>query len=410
MPGWWVLGSIIAAIAGLAACINDLVLATIFASLGLLYPVWLIAANLWWVMGLIGLWLLIRRFAGLGLSLGVMLGLLGLAGAGFYGLRASQLAGLPPAVSEVLAQASGKARSLDYVNARGDAFRPYETCDAFCLAALGGGDLQWLRLERYQSQGMRQVVFPVAGKTCADLGLPEIAPKGCLSAPTFSRFSVIIERRDRADCLTDQPDFPADEICLRFVRDDGRKADLWLEISDSDAPLLSEAQRGLVRLTELRQLRLQDLRGAASVDLARHSARTYTLTSAPLPLVPNVSMNSNGGGLAMPHATVVEPLVDPAVVLQAAGVAVAAVQPEVMGAVYPGRVMPLTAVNRALVASRGADSALIWLRVGPPKPARVLEPKPRSAAEIAASKQARRAAENKMIMDAIRQGTQATAP
>ena len=112
----------------------------------------------------------------------------------------------------------------------------------------------------------------------------------------------------------------------------------------------------------------------------------------------------------MPHATVVEPLVDPAVVLQAAGVAVAAVQPEVMGAVYPGRVMPLTAVNRALVASRGADSALIWLRVGPPKPARVLEPKPRSAAEIAASKQARRAAENKMIMDAIRQGTQATAP
>lgn len=410
MPGWWVVWSIIAAIAALAATSNDLVLISTIYSFGLMLPIWYLAANLWWVMALIGLWLQIRRFAAPKLAAVAVLALVGVAGAGVYGLRAVQIAGLTKVEAVALAKVAAKARSLDYSLRIPDAYSPFETCDALCLAAFGGGDIQWLRLERFQANGMAQLVQPVVGKTCADLGLSPMLPMGCLKEAEVSRYSVIIEARDRADCLTDQPGFPAGALCLRFVRDDGRKADLRLTISTVDASVLQAGSSGLVRLTQMRQLLLQDLRFAAPVDLARHSARSYTVTSAPIPLTPRMSFDNRAGGFNAPTSSVTEPLPDYAAVLRDAGVGVGPAMPGVLGMVAPGFVQPLDPVEQALLLSRGDDAALIWLRVDPPKPAPIPPPKPRSKTEIAASKQARRAAESKMIMDAIQQGISGASP
>lgn len=410
MPGWWVLWSIIAAAAALLALSNDLVLISTIYSFGLMLPLWFIAANLWWVMALIGLWLLIRRFIGAKRASVAVLALLGAVATGFYSLRAAQIAGLPKAEAVALAQVAAKARSMDYTLRLRDAYNPFETCDALCLAALGGGDIQWLRLERFQQNGMPQMLQPVYGKTCADLGLPQMQPSGCLAAAEVTRYSVIIEARNRAECLTDQPEFPADAPCLRFVPDDGRKADLRLTISTADAAVLQAGSASLLRLTELRQLDLQDLRGAVPVDLARYAARSYTVTAAPIPLAPRMSFDNRAGGFDAPTSAVTELLPDFAAVLRDAGVAIGLAIPGVRGMVVPGQVSPLDPVELALVQSRGDDAARIWLRVDPPKPVASPPPKPRSKAEIAAAKQARRAAQDKMITDAIRQGIPGAAP
>ena len=410
MPGWWVLWSIMAAVAALAAISNDLVLISTIYSFGLLLPVWFIAANLWWVMALIGLWLLIRRFAGARPAIVVVLALVSVATTGFYSLRAAQIARLPQSEAVPLAQVVQKPRSLDYTLRIPGAYNPFETCDALCLAAFGGGDIQWLRLERFRTNGMAQRVLPVYGKTCADLGLPPMQPTGCLKPAEVTRYSVIIEARDRTDCLIDQTDFPATALCLRFVPDDGRKADLRLTISTADAAVLQAGSTSLVRLTEMRQLLLQDLRGAAPSDLARHSARAYTVTTAPIPLAPRMSFDNRAGGFDALTSSVTELLPDYAAVLHDAGVAVATATPGVLGMVSPGLMQPLHPVEQALVLSRGDDPAGIWLRVDPPKPIAPPPPKPRSKAEIAASKQARRAAETKMIMDAVRHGIRGAAP
>ncbi|WP_054006652.1 hypothetical protein [Cypionkella psychrotolerans] len=406
----WLWGAIISIVAAGLASDNELVVTTSLYSLGLMLPVWLLAANLWWILALILCWQAANSARGAKFASGIVLGGILALGAGFYALRAGQIAQLPPAEHVTLAQLTIKPQSLDYILQTSGSYSPYETCDALCLAALRGGEIRWIRLVRFQTQMMAHMVFPVAGKTCADLNLPAMQPKGCLAPATLSRFSAIIESRDRAACLAQQPDFPADQPCLTFTADDGRKADLALTITEANAAELLAASGDLVRLTGLTHLTLQDIRGSAPVDLARHTMRSYSQVSAPLPMVPVMSLQSSKGGFNVPHGQLREALPDLPTVLADAGIAVRPSAGFVSGIVDPHVIKPPAPVQHALALTRGADPAAVWLRLDPPKPPPVPPIKRRSAAEIAAAKQARRARDDKMITDAIRSTLPPIAP
>lgn len=217
MPRWWWRGLLWLALGALAASVFLLVAVSSVLSFGLLGPVWLALANLWWLWLLGAPWVFLSRrgrpWAGAALTLGALGGLWLWTWAEVVAARRLVL---PPQVEAGIAP-------LDIPYPLGiEVADPWEGgCPSLCLQLLAGPDVAWLR----------------------------------------SRQDGLIWRRaPDAACKALDPD-RAEVPCILALRDDGRQPDLWLEEQALAPKALFAAHlvRGSIRsLDDRKWQRLQD--------------------------------------------------------------------------------------------------------------------------------------------------------
>lgn len=411
MPGWWIVSFGISLIAAfVVAAMPELVLVSLVYTFGILLPFWLLAANFWWVLALVGLWLFVHSLRGSGWAWSVVLLFIGLVAGLFYSTMALQRTRLPAQESFVVSQPlTPAAQSVDYV-IEGQTFSEFEVCDALCLGLMRTGALRWLRLVRFEVVDAARVDFVTPGLPCSDNGRLELGGKTCFVPATIARRTVIIERRSLSDCRAKVPDHPADAPCLLFAHDDGRVADVQFTKSEADNKELEGQQQSLVKLRSVSRLKLEDMRGIAPVTLAHYVTRSWEYKPLPVPLFPAISLTESGGGLNIRMASAHDVPINAVDVLGAAGLLIKRV--EMLGngfvipPVYESRLEPEV---RTLAITRGAEPQAIWSRVGPTK-RKIFIPRGLTKEEMEAANAVRkanmakrRAKESELFNEAIRQ-------
>lgn len=397
-------------LAGLAAALamaDELVIVSLMLSFGLLFPVWIVAANMWWVLLLVLGWRLASLRLGpvMGAAL-VAVPVLALAGWDRID-TARQIAEIRQALPEDPPQrAEGVVRSLEYSSEGddwGNSFDPHETCDPLCFALMEGGGLDWLRLERFVTVDAARLVRPAEGYSCADLS-GEQTPEGCLRPARVARMTTIIARVDAAECRASLADFPDDAPCLRFMADDGRKADLRLILTAGNQGERKALSRRTVTVTSQRGLAVLDSRGEMPVVLARASSLSYDIPRPVPVLLPSANINRSEHRLRRWTESHRERAPDAALMLAQVGLALAAVRPDERHHVFPGARQALSPTIRALADSRGPDVAAIWTRHNPPDLPKPAPRKSRSPAEIEAARRASEAAQQELLQRWIMEG------
>ena len=185
MPGWWWTWLIRLCLGALGASVFLLVAVSSVLSFGLLWPVWLALANLWWLWLLGAPWVFLSSrgwpWAGAALMLGALGGLWLWTWAEVVAARRLVL---PPPVEAGIAP-------LDIPHSLGIevAERWEGECPSLCLQLLAGPDVAWLR---------------------------------------GHQDGLIWRRAPDADCKALDPD-RAEAPCILALRDDRRLPDLWLE-------------------------------------------------------------------------------------------------------------------------------------------------------------------------------------
>jgi hypothetical protein len=408
MPGWWIVTFGISLVAVfVVAAMPGVVLISSLYTFGILGPFWLLAANLWWLLALIGIWLFVFRMRGVAWATGVLVLCIGLVAGLFYSSQAEQRMQLPAQKTFMASPPVVPApQSLDYV-VEGQTFSEFEVCDALCLGLMRAGGLRWLRLVRFEVVDEARVDLAV-GIPCTDNGVRELGGRTCSVPATIARRTVIIERRVLADCRAKVLDHPADAPCLMFAREDGRKAELRLTKSEADYHELGSHRYLLIELRGVSRLKLENMRGENPVLLAQYVTRFWRYTVAPVPFYPVISLLGNGGGLRMPVAFAHDPRVEDVDVLARAGLTVERVEMLGNGFVIPSIYdVPLEPEVQTLAKLRGTEPGAIWSREGPTK-RKVYMPRGLTAAEmevaratLAVNKAKRRAASDKIIVDGL---------
>lgn len=309
-------------------------------------------------------------------------------------------------------RAKGNISSIEYSRQGGNGgttFTPWETCDPLCMALMRGGQLDWLRLERFDTVEQGQSLFPADGQSCADLGAK---PSGrhCLRPPRIARMTTLIVRVDPAQCRAEAADFPTDAPCLRFQPDDGRKADLRLALIAAEPQQLRAASTPRVTALAQHGLSVTDMLAATPLVLAQKASLSFS-TPQPVPFYyPKARITGGGGGLQRWAKRHYQPAPDPALPLAEIGLRLAPVRQDEPFVVAPELVVDFSPTIRALADSWPQEALAVWTRHDPPPVAIPIGPKQPSKAEIQTQRAAGLAAERELWMRAIMRGARSAPP
>ena len=228
-----------------------------------------VAANLWWVVVLIGPFAVLaaRRRPYLGALLSGTL-----AAAVYLGptlmLERERAALLPDNIdaAEGAALELGEPTSIEFV--WGEGYGPeFVFCGDLCERLLSGGQIDWVRVKMQDGTGPN----------------------------SQSSQSMIIETALGAACSKVYAGFDEGEPCILATPDDGRSADLRLLRAVSEDPKAEERSQGLHPYTfETRTAQLIDLRSEASAVLAEQSQVRYMTPTHLLPIYFDPSLNGIG--------------------------------------------------------------------------------------------------------------------
>lgn len=288
---FWVLaaGSVVLAVLAMIPAV--VVLSTLTTGF-LMAPVWLVAANLWWVMGLAAPVVWYRERGRTGFGTAVSIGLAVVVAGGFYGLRSLALARIEaPFASTAGALAGQDDVSVVDLVVKADGVLGEAACDALCERLLTGATVTTVR----------RIVDVDNGRAIAH----------------------VFRRLDPAQCLALDPEFPIAEPCLLLVADDGLATDLRVTVDGSgDGYASRDEVGGLAYLVSARRVRVEDLRAGEAVLLHDQSTRTWFEAVAPVPLIANSGFDGNGlhgGGLAPPRLRKSDPPLGVAGILEGLG-------------------------------------------------------------------------------------------
>lgn len=283
--------AVVSAVSAVLATIPFVVLISLFYSGFLLAPVWLLAANLWWIMALLApvVWFRTRGNLWIGVAVSLVLTSAGLVR--FFDLRHAALAGIEmPFVTtpNALAEVTAGPMVVEFL-ANSDGVLDEAACDALCERLLTG-----------------DVVTTVRKITTGD--------------PTFTR---VFQRSDPEECLALDPDFPTGAPCILMVANAGQPADLRITVDgEGDGYASRDEVGGLVYLVSSRRLRVTVLQDGTETLLHDQSQRIWFEAVAPVPLFPNVGFDGNGmhgGGLAPLRDRKSDPPLDAAAILAGLG-------------------------------------------------------------------------------------------
>jgi hypothetical protein len=283
-----VLGAVLAANGGL-------VLVSSMLSLGLLIPVWVVVANLWWVW-LLFLPVVVGTRAERAL-VGALVGAVASAIA-YWGMLiwlqagvAREVAGFTPPVVSTDAQplAEQPARSVHIIT-DDQALLAAGPCGALCKGLLYGG-VEWLRVT--------DKTFPRE---------PE--------SHTF-------ERADLAECVARDADLPEDVPCVRVTADRERTAELVIVYMNDDNTL--PETKGFAELLFANRLQITDNR--TKVILYDRATRHWSELVVPLRFTIDLHIDStHASGATLARAERTDAAVDPVAALQGLGQLVVALR------------------------------------------------------------------------------------
>ena len=290
---FWIVAAASAVLAVLAMIPSVVILSTIYSGM-LLAPFWALAANLWWVMVLLGP---VVRFSRRGKTLvGVALSAgLAIAGvAAFYGLRSAAMARIEApflTTPDAFAGGAGLPQVVDLI-VTADGVLGEAACDRLCEALLTGDAV--ITVRRTTTRG---------------------------DQPSSTH---VFRRSDPAECQRLDPDFALAATCILMVADDGRPADLRVAIDGKgDGYASRDEVAGLVYLVSSRRIQVTALRGGDETLIHDQTWRVWFEAIAPVPLFANSGFDGNGlhgGGLAPHRERKSDPRLDPAAILATLGV------------------------------------------------------------------------------------------
>ncbi len=318
--GWlfWVV-AVASVLLAVLAMIPAVVIGLTFMSGFLLAPIWPVAANLWWVMALLGpvVWFYRRGKAVTGIALSAALAI-ACFGA-FYGLRSAAMARIEAPITTTpgaFSDGVGLPVVVDLI-VNTDSVFGEAACDPLCERLLTGDTVTTVR--RAMTLGDQPARIHV------------------------------FRRSDAAGCQRLDPDFPLSAPCILMVADDGRPADLRVTVDGvGDGYASRDEVGGLVYLVSSRRIQMTALRGGEETLIHDQTSRIWFEAVAPVPLIANSGFDGNGlhgGGLAPYRMRKSDPRLDPAAILTALGVPMgvgrAFVETEparvMMGETYPAK-------------------------------------------------------------------------
>lgn len=257
----WIMGMAVSGLAILLFSSPGVSLALILMTLGLALPLSYLLMNLWMPL-LVLLPALVFRFSSQ--KIGGALVVLAVGGA-FMQVDAARIeearARLIPEQGPELGNFAQPPRSIEIVARDWAAIGTTHSdmkfvCGPACGALLTHGAIDWLRL-RLDAHRTRDDVR-----------------------------TYLIERRTSEDCATRLPGYDLAKPCVFFRKDDGRQADLVIEV---DAKSFGETADALVHTATMRRTIMTDTRTGGGVVHDRTNG-TWEVASSPFFLVPNADI------------------------------------------------------------------------------------------------------------------------
>lgn len=235
MPGWYITALLLSLVGFVFSWSGDIVLMTTMLTFGLMFPVWFVAANLWWILLMLMPAMILRPRGkgtlGLVIGVGAVVVIAGVTQLSFM-LSRSVLTPDAPVTEPGLALKAGVPTSVEIRSVPGQSSPEAQgACSKACHAMLYGPDIRWLRLRTEGDEGFRQIVY---------------------------------QRSDTSACLALDPMFDPARICILARPDDATEAELLIEVSqEGDFWSALEPDHGPVYLTFRQRLTLTDTRPAA---------------------------------------------------------------------------------------------------------------------------------------------------